>query len=194
MWKQKKRTQNTHKHPCLSGIRTHDLSVGAGEDSSCLRPRGHCDRQLQIQRQYLSGYAVNSSVPVRSCTNRFMLLTDRSDNVACIVLIACYRAKLWLTQTEWVNIRFGKLPIRRLCLPTSLVDSCTNWSLYRELVIKITRRSWLNLHAAYACGGNVMPSCLSVRPYVEVSKLYKLILMRRLTRPSVNPCDCCLTQ
>jgi hypothetical protein len=27
-----------------SGIRTHDLSVGAAEDSSCLRPRGHCDR------------------------------------------------------------------------------------------------------------------------------------------------------
>jgi hypothetical protein len=27
-----------------SGIRTHDLSAGAGEDSSCLRSRGHCDR------------------------------------------------------------------------------------------------------------------------------------------------------
>jgi hypothetical protein len=33
-------TEHTQKHPCLSGIRTHDLSVGAGEDSSCLRPRG----------------------------------------------------------------------------------------------------------------------------------------------------------
>jgi hypothetical protein len=29
----------------LSGIRTHDPSVLAGEDSSCLRLRGHCDRQ-----------------------------------------------------------------------------------------------------------------------------------------------------
>jgi hypothetical protein len=28
----------------LSGIRTHDPSVRANEDSSCLRPRGHCDR------------------------------------------------------------------------------------------------------------------------------------------------------
>jgi hypothetical protein len=28
-----------------TGIRTHDLSVGASEDSSCLRLRGHCDRQ-----------------------------------------------------------------------------------------------------------------------------------------------------
>jgi hypothetical protein len=27
------------------GIRTHDPSVRAGEDGSCLRPRGHCDRQ-----------------------------------------------------------------------------------------------------------------------------------------------------
>jgi hypothetical protein len=26
------------------GIRPHDPSVRAGEDSSCLRPRGHCDR------------------------------------------------------------------------------------------------------------------------------------------------------
>jgi hypothetical protein len=28
----------------LSGIRTHNPSVRASEDSSCLRPRGHCDR------------------------------------------------------------------------------------------------------------------------------------------------------
>jgi hypothetical protein len=29
----------------LSGIGTHDSSVRASEDSSCLRPRGHCDLQ-----------------------------------------------------------------------------------------------------------------------------------------------------
>jgi hypothetical protein len=28
-----------------SGIRTHGPSVWAGEDSSCLRPRGHFDQQ-----------------------------------------------------------------------------------------------------------------------------------------------------
>jgi hypothetical protein len=28
-----------------SGIRTHNPSVEASEDSSCFRPRGHCDRQ-----------------------------------------------------------------------------------------------------------------------------------------------------
>jgi hypothetical protein len=38
---QNKRTQTSMP---LSGIRTHDPSVRAGEDSSCLRKRGHCDR------------------------------------------------------------------------------------------------------------------------------------------------------
>jgi hypothetical protein len=32
----------------LSGIRTPDLSVGAGEDGSCLTPRGHCERPTPI--------------------------------------------------------------------------------------------------------------------------------------------------
>jgi hypothetical protein len=32
----------------LSGIRNHDPGVRASEDSSCLRPRGHCDRQFKI--------------------------------------------------------------------------------------------------------------------------------------------------
>jgi hypothetical protein len=38
--KQNKRTQ-TH---AFSGIRTQDPGVRASEGSSCLRPRGHCDR------------------------------------------------------------------------------------------------------------------------------------------------------
>jgi hypothetical protein len=32
----------------LSGIRTHDPSFRASEDSSCLKPRGHCDRHCLI--------------------------------------------------------------------------------------------------------------------------------------------------
>jgi hypothetical protein len=31
----------------LNGIRTHNRNVGASEDSSCLRPRGHCDRLIK---------------------------------------------------------------------------------------------------------------------------------------------------
>jgi hypothetical protein len=43
--RQNKRTKYRHIH-ASSGIRTHDYSVRASEDSSCLRPRGHCDRHL----------------------------------------------------------------------------------------------------------------------------------------------------
>jgi hypothetical protein len=38
----------------LNGIRNYDPRVRASEDSSCLRPRGHCDRQIiVISLQYL---------------------------------------------------------------------------------------------------------------------------------------------
>jgi hypothetical protein len=40
------KTTQTHKNMhASSGIGTHDLSVGAGEDSSCLGTRGNCDRR-----------------------------------------------------------------------------------------------------------------------------------------------------
>jgi hypothetical protein len=39
-------TQNKRAHiHNSSGIRTHDSCFRAGEDSSCFRPRGQCDRQ-----------------------------------------------------------------------------------------------------------------------------------------------------
>jgi hypothetical protein len=38
-------TPNIH---AVSGIRTHDPSVRASEDCSCLRPRGYCDRQVAL--------------------------------------------------------------------------------------------------------------------------------------------------
>jgi hypothetical protein len=37
-------TQNSTAIHVLSGIRTHDPSVRAREESLCFRPRGHCDR------------------------------------------------------------------------------------------------------------------------------------------------------
>jgi hypothetical protein len=43
--KQNKRIHIPNIH-ALSGIRTHDPSVQASEDSSCLRPRGYTDRHV----------------------------------------------------------------------------------------------------------------------------------------------------
>jgi hypothetical protein len=39
---------SSHELHTLSGIRTHDPSVLASEDSSCLRPRGYSDRLFGI--------------------------------------------------------------------------------------------------------------------------------------------------
>jgi hypothetical protein len=53
----------------FSGIRTHDPSVPASEDNSCLRPRGHCDRwnyyhppkiKLYVQNCLCNMYKVSS--------------------------------------------------------------------------------------------------------------------------------------
>jgi hypothetical protein len=47
---QNKRIQTPNIH-ALSGIRTHDPSVQASEDSSCVRSRGHCDGHRDIIRK-----------------------------------------------------------------------------------------------------------------------------------------------
>jgi hypothetical protein len=39
----------------MSAIRTHDPSVRASEDSSCFRPRGHCDRPVCLGIKHPSG-------------------------------------------------------------------------------------------------------------------------------------------
>jgi hypothetical protein len=46
---QNKRTQNIH---ALSGFRTHDPRFRMSEDSSCLRPHGHCDRLGMVYLQW----------------------------------------------------------------------------------------------------------------------------------------------
>jgi hypothetical protein len=46
---QHKHRKNAHTDiHSLSGIRTHDPTVRASEDSSCLRRRSHCDRHLLL--------------------------------------------------------------------------------------------------------------------------------------------------
>jgi hypothetical protein len=55
--------QHTHipKTHALSSIQTHDPSVRASEDSSCLRPRGYCGRLLSRLRSCIP----NDIVPAR---------------------------------------------------------------------------------------------------------------------------------
>jgi hypothetical protein len=50
-YKHRIKAHNTDTN-ALSGIRTHDPSVRASEDSSCLRPRGHYERQRNIKQDF----------------------------------------------------------------------------------------------------------------------------------------------
>jgi hypothetical protein len=47
-------TELTHTSMPLSGIRTHDPSFRASEDSSCLRPHGHGDRRCETSNNIKS--------------------------------------------------------------------------------------------------------------------------------------------
>jgi hypothetical protein len=50
-----------------SGIRTHDLSVGASEDSSCLKSSGHCDQDIY---EYIFDWIISMQLlPVLSRTD-----------------------------------------------------------------------------------------------------------------------------
>jgi hypothetical protein len=60
--KQHKHIINVNNIHALSGIRTHDPSVRAAEDSSCLRPRDHSDRQL-----CLLPYEISFDIFTRQC-------------------------------------------------------------------------------------------------------------------------------
>jgi hypothetical protein len=43
-----------HAHSTDIHVRTHDPSVRASEDSSCLRPRGHCDRHVLLMHVWIA--------------------------------------------------------------------------------------------------------------------------------------------
>jgi hypothetical protein len=47
----------------LSAIRIHDQTVRASEDTSCLRPRGHCNRPETIILTYLLTYLLMELSP-----------------------------------------------------------------------------------------------------------------------------------
>jgi hypothetical protein len=67
---------HTHIHP-LSGIWTHVPSVRASEDSSCLTPRGHCDRRRIISRDRI----LKPGRRFRKLWRRFYIISRRMASV-----------------------------------------------------------------------------------------------------------------
>jgi hypothetical protein len=87
----------------LSGIRTHDPSLRAKEDSSCLRPRGHCDRQSK------------TSPTLKSRISRLLLRCCRCHLHSPIqrVLILNYVWRTYLISVVLVNTSHVPFPLLR---------------------------------------------------------------------------------
>jgi hypothetical protein len=65
----------------LSGIRSHDPSVRASEDSSCLRPRGYCDRPKPRLRSINTWqYYLNKFLTLKGPNNAINWSTGLNDN------------------------------------------------------------------------------------------------------------------
>jgi hypothetical protein len=58
---QNKNTQ--YRHPCLEWDSNPRSQCGAGEDRSCLRPRGHCDRRASLLARIQMGRIGRSDRP-----------------------------------------------------------------------------------------------------------------------------------
>jgi hypothetical protein len=92
---QNKRIHTPNIYP-MSGIRTHDPSIRASEDSLRLRPRGYCDWRAHYYGR---------------------LMTDRSWHCVAAACRTMYSNFSTLTSLSACNfIRILKLTLRRLCI------------------------------------------------------------------------------
>jgi hypothetical protein len=88
----------------LSRIRTDDPSVRASEDSSCLRPRGHCGRPFFNSHAFLS-----QSATWCSCFSRFFIQFHRWLCTVAVptVVLTCtmyWSRNLWFRRNSEHNI------------------------------------------------------------------------------------------
>jgi hypothetical protein len=88
----------------LSGNQTHDPSVRASEDSSCLRPRCHCDRaNVVTAAEILLLNAVLNRIALPSYTNPVVLMSSGADTVGTgFVLPPSLKSQLVINQEAGV--------------------------------------------------------------------------------------------
>jgi hypothetical protein len=118
-------TQNKRIHTpnihALSGIRTHDPSVRASEDSSCLTPRSYCDRQTLFHV-----WNIDKNMP---CNQQVLIIICFCSVVLKILPKICNSMlRLWtFPHTGWNNF----------CHPKSVVTisgkDAILWEFIRQL-------------------------------------------------------------
>jgi hypothetical protein len=86
----------------LIGIRTHDPSVLASEDGSCLRPRGHCDRPLAYIRSIKAVNTAHAPVDASRCNFNYCTLIN-------IIYIRAFVPYYWYAHLLGFPERVGTL-------------------------------------------------------------------------------------
>jgi hypothetical protein len=92
-------TETQNKRRQISRIRTHDLSVRADEDGSCLRSHGHCDRQFYL---YLSVNEMENCISFRG--DRFTRISDNrgySQRLLVVLEVSLPRGLITCRAYEW---------------------------------------------------------------------------------------------
>jgi hypothetical protein len=99
--------RNKHTHTpnihALSGIRTHDPSVRASEDSSCLRPRGYCDWLLmrftpwnsEVSKEYVASIF---RIKKQSEESTRKIRQEAGISACCLLLLIFF---FWFTFRSW---------------------------------------------------------------------------------------------
>jgi hypothetical protein len=120
----------------LSGIRTHDPSVRASEDNSCLRPRGHWSAGISV--------LVNEKSQSEYSQDDLEELLDRrlkytGIHMMCceiwllqlpIPTTACHKMKTFLTDLQLVDSNMGTWHSQHICLGVHQLNS---WELQHNI-------------------------------------------------------------
>jgi hypothetical protein len=136
-------THRQHKHRINAdihasiGIQTHDPSVLAGEDSSCLRPHGHCDRHTNLL--YIFNMQCDGKICLKSRTSGKFLATFLYNDLSWIIF--------WNSHESFSRIRTNGVVVSvvlQACLKVIRFESLTNcrlsWQNY--MWIFFLKRTW----------------------------------------------------
>jgi hypothetical protein len=149
----------------LSGIRTHDTGVQASEESRCIRPRGHCDRQ--------QGNTAHRNRRNKSEQQQSVLLKTQQHNWQLIK--ARYAGWISFASGKSTQFRGGTLKIRdgiMFVFQQISKDGCTNGDSAGSTRI-------MNAGAALECtlrsglaSAPLQYSCLPVQNLLQLLAIY----------------------
>jgi hypothetical protein len=117
----KTKREQTHRDiHASSGVRTHDPSIWADENSSCFSPHGHCDRPIScMERKFLCDTRSKPVLrPIQTCLPEVLTPNIKSTWAWICRDIECVMPRHSLCknkskQTPWLLVRKRTIPTER---------------------------------------------------------------------------------